>query len=417
MGLVAMTGQAVQNSGRLRSGIPDRFPALVTPPAQPQPAVRARFRPRHWLAILAFVGVVICPVVLACWYLFARAQDQFASTLGFVVHAETEDAGPGLLSAMPGVAAFAGAASHDTDILYAFLTSQALVSELDQRLDLRGLWADPYVTDPVFAFDPEGSIEDLTRFWRRMVQVSYDPGPGLMEIEVRSFDPAGARAIALAIEASATQLINQLSGIARDDRLRHGQRELDRAEHRLAAARQALTAFRVRNRVVDPVADLQGELGVIHQLQQALAEEMIALDMLRRNTLTDKTSRQRASNDTRITQGEMRIDAIRQRIAAERSAFGDPDGQDLARTMSEYEALSVAVEVAQKAYTLALSAYEASRAAADRQTRYLASYSAPTLAERALYPVRWQWLAVVAAGALMIWSVLMLVLYSLRERY
>ena len=129
---------------------------------------------------------------------------------------------------MPGLSALTGSASPDSDILFQYLRSPDLVAQVDAALDLRSVWSGP-IRDPVFAFDPEGSIEDLTRYWARMVHVDYDAGPGILTIEARAFDAGDALALAQQIEAACAALINRLSAIAREDRLSHARRELSRA--------------------------------------------------------------------------------------------------------------------------------------------------------------------------------------------
>ncbi|WP_407493671.1 sugar transporter [Pseudooceanicola sp. MF1-13] len=411
--------KAVSNTKpRQAGGLPDGFPVLV-PAGHRQPtAARAWLRMRHVVSLLIFLAMVPGVAGVVGWYLFDRAQDQYSSTFGFVIHAEGEESAAGLLSSVPGISALAGSSSKDADILYAYLDSQALVEAVDSQVDLRALWAEHHATDPVFALKEEASIEDMTDYWRRMVHVSYETGPGLLEVEVRGFAPKAAQSIAREVEQASNALINRLGSIAREDRLAHSQTELSLASQRLSDARRALTEFRVRNQMVDPMADLTGEMGVIHQLQQALADEIVGMELLRRTVRGGEGTRRGAINDTRVGQAELRIEVLRNRIEQERARLGDTQGpRDLARLMGRYEELTVAVEIAQEAYALALAAHEANRAAADRQTRYLASYSPPTLAEKSVYPKRWAILASVAAGLVLCWSIVMLIVYSLRDRF
>lgn len=396
------------------------FPALVPPGSlvegQLAPARPARARRRHLLVLLSFLCLVLGQTGIAGWYLYQRAADQYAASFAFTIHSETESTG-GLLQAMPGLSALTGSASPDSDILFQYLRSPDLVAQVDAALDLRSVWSSP-VRDPVFAFDPEGSIEDLTRYWARMVHVDYDAGPGILTVEARAFDAGDALALAQQIEAACAALINRLSAIAREDRLSHARRELTRAEERLGTARQALTGYRATHRIVDPLADLEGEMGVIQRLQQSLAEELVTLDMLQATTgQGGKATRKGEITDARITQSQRRIEVIRERIASERRKFGDATGdRNYAHIMGAFERLKVDVDVAQEAYVLSLASYETARAESDRQMRYLATFSQPTRPERALYPDRIIWLLAVAAGALLLWSVMVLGAYSLRDR-
>ncbi|GGE38275.1 hypothetical protein GCM10011360_27590 [Primorskyibacter flagellatus] len=411
-----MSRPATQAAKLQRPALPDAFPTLVPPPrpADRQPAGRARFRLRHLVLTLLFAAMVPGPFGIAAWYLYTRAQNQFASRFGFVIHSESEVDGAGLLAGVSGLSALAGSGSADTDVLERYLRSRALADLMDSRFDLRQRWSAGADRDPVFAFDPEGTAEDLTRYWGRMVHVTHDIGAGLMEVEVRSFDAEGAQALARGIESAGSALINRLNAVAREDRLAHARRELRLAETRLSTARQALMTFRSRNRIVDPATDLAGEMGVIGSLQQALAEELVSAEMLTRSVRARDRSGPR---DTRITQSAMRIDVIRQRIAEERAKFGGmAGGRDYALLTGDFERLSVDVEVAQQAHMLALAAYDTARASADRQTRYLATYSPPALAEAAEYPKRGRIMLGLGTGLLLAWSAVMLIVYGLRDR-
>src|SRR6056297_984118 len=121
------------------------------------PVRNASLRLRHFLMMLSFVLVVIVPTGLGGFYLWTVAVDQYASKVGFSVRREDASSATDVLA---GLTAFSGSSSTDTDILYEFLQSQRLVSEIDEEIDLRSRWSKPE-EDIVFALDPESSIEDL----------------------------------------------------------------------------------------------------------------------------------------------------------------------------------------------------------------------------------------------------------------
>ena len=379
-------------------------PIQIRPMARP-----ARAKRRHWGLLLAFLVMVVGPVGASAWYLYERAVDKYASTLGFTVRSEDIGSAADLLGGLGASLGGGSASSSDTDILYEFIRSQELVALVDARLDLRALYARHAETDPVFSFDPEGTIEDLTEFWRREVRVSYDGGSGLMELRVLAFTPEEARAIAQAIFDEGSRMINELSAIAREDATRYAAEDLERAVERLKAAREALTAFRIENQIVDLEADVQGQMGLLNTLQAQLAEALIELDLISANARAD---------DPRVEQAQRRIEVIQTRIDAERREFGAASGTDesYADTIGEFERLSVDREFAEQAYIAALSAFDGARAEANRQSRYLAAYVRPTLAEKAEFPQRELLLALVALFSLLIWSICSLVFYALRDR-
>ena len=378
-------------------------PILVPPTA---PAARAHVR--HWLALASFLVMVLIPVAATGWYLWVRAADQYASYVGFSVRKEEVGSAVELLG---GITELSGSSSSDTDILYEFLQSQELVAELDADLDLRAIWskADP-ARDPVFAYHPPGTIEDLVDHWARKVRIYYDSGTGLLDLRVLAFDPEDAHAIASRIYDRSSQMINQLSAVAREDAIGYARDELEQAEDRLREARVAIQAFRNRTQIIDPTMRTETQSGLIAALESQLAEAQIELQLLR------STSR---PNDPRITQTQLKIDVIEQQIQSERSELGlegDSGGSSVADLVGEYEALSVDLEFAQQAYTAARATYDAARNEARRQSRYLAAHVNPTRAERAQYPQRTTILALTALFLFLVWSVAILVAYALRDR-
>lgn len=392
---------------------PAAAPAKGGKPGGPQVVVRpmatpTRFRRRYWGLILSFLLFVVIPVTASAWYLYTRAADQYASTLGFTVQRESFSSAADLLG---GLAAIGSTSSHDSDILYEYIGSQELVAAVDARLDLGRLYSRHADTDPLLSFDPGGTIEDLTAYWNRMVRVSYDGSSGLMELRVLAFDPDDARTIATAIYDQSSKMINQLSAGARADAMRYASEDLDRAVERLKTAREALTQFRLANQIVDPTADIQGQMGLLNNLQGQLAEALIDLDLL---------SGSAREGDPRLAQAQKRIDVIQARIADERKKFGatgvGPGGENYATTVSDYERLTVDREFAERAYTAALAAHDSARTEAARQSRYLTIYIQPTRAEQAEFPQRALWIAVIALFGFLIWAILCLVYYSLRDR-
>jgi capsular polysaccharide transport system permease protein len=138
---------------------------------------------------------------------------------------------------------------------------------------------------------------------------------------------------------------------------------------------------------------------------------MIEQDLLRETT---------RAGDPRIESAARRIRVIEGRIAAERQKLGigteGSTGNAFADLVGEYERLVVDREFAERAYTAALAGYDAALAEARRQSRYLAAHVRPTLAERAEYPERLILLSVTGLFLFLIWSVVVLVGYSLRDR-
>lgn len=353
--------------------------------------------------------VVVIPFLLTVSYLYLIAQDQYASTAGFTIRTEETGSASALMGGIGTL--LGGPTSSNAPVLNAFIQSQDVVQRVHDRLDLIGHYARDWPADPLFTLWPGATIEDLVWFWRRMVRVHHDSATGLMEIEVRARDPAMARAIAQAIIAESEVMINALNEQARRDTMANAERDVDTALERLREAREALTAFRARTQIVDPAADIQGRMGVINNLQQQLAQALVDHDLLL--TTSNET-------DPRVRQAQRRIDVINDRIAEERRNFATRDvtvfDTEYPRLISQFESLRVDQEFAEQTYRAALTALDAARSNADRQSLFLATFIRPTLAQRAEYPER-PLLSFLMLGFLtMIWAVMALVYYSLRDR-
>ena len=381
--------------------------AAAAPPLRP-PVRKAGLRLRHHMVLLSFLLCVLLPPVGAATYLWTRAADQFASKMGFAVRREESNSA---LDILGGLTSLSGSSSSsDTDILFEFIQSQKLVTDIDKDLDLRTMWSKPD-RDPVFALVADAPLEDLVDYWNDMVRLSRGKGPGLLEVEVRAFDPGDANAIASLLFKKSAEMINDLSAIAREDAIRYAREDLDEAVERLKTARAAITRFRNVNQLVNPEMDIQSQAGLLNNLRAQEATTLIDIDLLRDAT---------REGDPRLVQAERRLEVIEARIVAERDKLGlgasGKGSAAMADIIGEYERLVVDREFAQSAYIKSLATYDGAQADARRISRYLAAYMEPTLAETAQYPRRLTLLAMGSLFLFLIWSIVVLIYYSVRDR-
>lgn len=359
--------------------------------------------------MLSFCLIVVLPLVLTGGYLWGVAKDQYASFVGFTVR---QDEAGSATDLMGGLAQFAGVGvSSDPDVLYEFIRSQDIVEKIDAQLGLRDIYSQYWSEDPVFSLWPNADIEDLLWYWGRVVRISFDQSTGLINLRVNAFDPRTAQAVAEAIVEESQKRINELNASARDDMMRYALADLEDTVARLKAAREEMTKFRIRTQIVDPEADFQGRMGVLNTLQQQLAEALIEYDVLLETV---------QPGDPRLAQAERLIEVIRERIAEERRNFASNqvlEGEaDYPTLMAEFEGLMVDQRYAEESYRAALAAVDIARANASRQSRYLAAYIHPTLAQSSEYPKREAIFGLSALFLFMAWSIAVLAYYSLRDR-
>lgn len=389
-----------------QAGEPDAPPQIIE--IRPM-ARKARMRRRHWGLAVTFVLLVVIPLAAIGYYLMDRATDEYASVTGFSVRQEEAATPSTMLSGFGQV--FGGSTNGDTDMLFEFIQSQDLVTAIDAKLDLRAHFTAPYARDPFFALKPGGTVEDLVAYWHKIIRISYDQGTGLVDLRVIAFSPEMAQKIAKEIVAQSQTLVNELNASARADMLKYAEEDLSESVKRLKDAREALVNFRTRTQIVDPQSDLQGRMGVLNNLQQQLAQALVDHDLIAQDS---------AANDPRVTQAQRRIDVIRQRIAEERANFAQSNGanglEGYPKLLAEYEGLTVDREFAEEAYREALGSLDVARSNAARQSRYLATFVRPTLAQQSEYPRRWIIFGLAALFLTLTWMILSLMFYAVRDR-
>lgn len=378
---------------------------LASMTAQP-----AQWRLRHYGVLISFIVLVGLPVLVASVYLWGFARPQYASTTGFVVRHEETSASSDMLGGL-GQFMGGGASAGNSDLLFAFIQSQEIVERVQGEFDLLAHYSVNWPMDPLYSIWPDATIEDLTRFWNRMIRITYEQAAGMIVVEARARDAVTARNIAELVIAKSEDMVNALNEAARRDSMVNAQRDLEESLANLRSAREAMVAFQARTQILDPQADIQGRMGVLANLQNQLAEALVEYDLLLQTS--DET-------DPRVRAAERRIGVIEERIIAERrnSAAQNVtvDNTDYPTLLANYEGLRVDVLFAEESYRAALAALAAARTNAERQQVYLATFITPTMAQRADYPQRWSLVGLTLFFSIMAWAVFTLVFYSLRDR-
>lgn len=370
----------------------------------------ARIQPRHRGLMFAMAAVILLPVLLVTAYLVFLAKPQYASEVGFTIRQEESGSASDLMGGLSGL--LGGPVQGNADLLFEYVQSQEIVRQISAEFDLLDHYSQGWPVDPVFSIWPSATIEDLHAFWNRMTRITYDQSSGLMLLQIRARDPQTAQTLAQMIVTESERMINGLNEAARGDAMRNAEEDLASALERLRSSREALAHFRARTQILDPQADIQGRMGVLNVLQQQLAEALVEYDLLQ--TQTDNT------NDPRLRQLERRVEVIRNRINEERRVFTQQnvtvDQTDYPSLLAQYESLLVDQAFAEATYQAALTAADAARSNADRQTLYLANFIRPTLAESAQYPQSLLIIFLTAVFSTLTWAVIALVYYSLRDR-
>jgi capsular polysaccharide transport system permease protein len=369
--------------------------------------------PRYTAKIAAFCGslnlwfwaLVGLPTLIAGVYFFAIASDLYLSEVKFVVR------GPSNGPANPFTAMLSGASglavSEDEFAVLDYLMSRDAVRRLEREDDLRTLLSRPE-GDLITRFPGiwfwRKDFEALYKSYSRFVSVEVDSASGVGTLMVKAYRPEDAQRIARALLTFSEQLVNALNERARHDALATFRHEVESTEQKIAKIQAQLTAYRIKQKMLDPKSASLGPLQLLAQMNGQLAAA--------RGQLAEiiKTS----PNSPHIRLIRTRIASLEKLIADERGKMTG-DGNSVATAVAEYERLDVQRLLAEKTLVSAFTSLEAARLEAQRKQLYLETIAQPNLADYPLYPKRFVSFATVVVTCLLAYGIAWLLVASVRE--
>ncbi|WP_157936058.1 hypothetical protein [Paracoccus zhejiangensis] len=365
-------------------------------------------RRRRYLALapaLLVVGVIL-PVAALAAYLYLIAADQYDSKAAFSIRSEQSGGvAQGFLGAIASVGGTGSA--QDTDLLFDYIQSQAIVKTVDAKLDLRHLYRERE-GDWAFSLAPDAPIEDVVHYWNRMVSVSNESRDGILRVEVRAFDPEDAQQILKEILAASSDLINQLSQDARADSLRLSGDLVTETRADLQEIRRKLTDFRRENKIITPELEAESRSTLIATLQGKIAEAVIERDSILAYS---------NENDPRVQNIDIRLDSLRAQMEQERIDLSQSDKTADLDVYGVYESLLLEQEMLNVAYGQALANQASAHAETRRQARYVTVHVPPSFAEVPLYPQRLKILLITTVILLLIWSIVTVFYKNTRDKF
>jgi len=364
------------------------------------PARRERLSRLPW----AFLLLVVAPTVIAAVYFLLIASPRYVSEARFVVRAPAQSQPSALGLTLQGV----GLAPAQTDAfaVHEYIQSRDGLRELAGRMNVREALG-PAGAD-LFARYPgpfEGSsFEDLHRAFGRYVTVGYDANTGISTLRVETFRPRDSQVMAESLLQGGERLVNRLNRRAEADAVEAAQRGLDEARDRLALVQRRLTAFRTRERFIDPQRQAQESTQLIGSLLAQVASLRAERAQIASEALL---SPQLPSLDARIA-------AFERQIAAERAKVAGGEGS-LAPRVSAYEDLVLERQTADRQVTEAEARLLEARDTARAQGRYLERIVQPNLPDEAIRPRRWLSVLIVLITTLLLYGIGWLVWAGVRE--
>lgn len=367
-----------------------------------QPSAVARFFRSLNIWFWAIVGI---PTLLAGVYYFAIASDLYLSEAKFIVRGPNKTQSSGAISQM--LSGAGSAASDDTHAVKDFILSRDAVLKLDQQDDLRQLFSRPEA-DFVTRFPGltvwRKDFEALYKTYDHFVSVEVDTASGVSTLSVKAYRPEDAQRITKALLTYSEQLVNQLNQRARQDSLSTFQHEVELAQQRIAETQTQLTAYRIKEKMLDPKTASTGPLALQGVMEKDLASARGQLAEMLKN----------APNNPQIPLIRTRIASLENLISDERAKITG-NNNSVAAATTEYERLELQRQLGEKSLASAFTSLEQARLEAQRQQLYLETIALPNLPDYPLYPKRAASFATVVLSCLLAYGIAWLLVASVRE--
>ena len=356
--------------------------------------------------VRTFVALVILPTLLCAAYLFLFASNQYQSRTAFVIRGmQPEPAAPGGLGQILGIGSAVSGAQREAQGIREFLLSWDAVLALKARgLDVAALYSRDSI-DPLSRLDPAALDERVLDYYRKRVDVSFNPDDGITRVAVRAFAPAEAQAIARALLAMGEDRVNRFNTRAIASATRSAEDEVGEAESELNAIQGRLTGFRDLTGDLDPQANSAADIRQQSEQESELARQRAILADMRNYLSADAPQ---------VVAMRSRVAALEGQLGAQR-ASSTGSSQSQARRLAEYEQLKLRQEFAAKRYDLSRASLESARSQGDRQRLFIVAITEPNRPERPYAPRPLRTTATIFAGLLAAFAIGWLLLAGVRE--
>jgi capsular polysaccharide transport system permease protein len=359
----------------------------------------------------SFVLCVILPALIASGYFALIESDEYVSEAHFTIRKAAQSESPisnaiSSVSASMGMGGGNSLTTQDVFIVADYIRSRTIIQDIGGRSLLFQAYARPDI-DWLSRLSSSAPLEKVWKYWKKKVRADIDTPSGIITLDVRSFTREDAQHLAQAILKSSEALVNDISERSRRDALIRAQSEVKRAEDRLRKARADLLVFRNKSKLIDPMLNATSIGDSISKLMQ----DRLSLES-NRAALGKSVSSDAPT--LRVLNGQ--IATINQQIADLQDQLTSQTKSDtISSQLGGYESRQLEVQFAEGLYSAAKDSYEAARREQDKQQLYLVTIDKPSMPEKPTYPRVFVDTFTVFAACLVLWSMVVLLVASVRD--
>lgn len=367
-------------------------------------------RLKNWFAGLSkgqrrFGGVVFIPTVLAFIYFGFIASPMYISEVKFAL--KTPESGSTTLGVMSNLFKMPTSSLQDAMVVEEYLRSNDAFNSTSEKLGLIEHYSDSS-HDLISRLQAEPTVDDISKFWRRVSTVSVNQDSSVVTFKVRAYTAEMAHAINEEILRLSEQLVNSMNERAKDDMLKLADIEVNSAKDRLYKAQSELRDFRNLNQDLDLKATAEGMQSLVIELETEAA---------RLRTQIAEQSRYTDENAVGLQALKARLSGIEQQIEKERERLTQVphDGSSINILASQYENLVAEAEFARQQLVMAMTSYEQAKADLLSKNLYIVTVAKPSMPDEALYPEPFLFTFYVFIALTMIYAVTSLIAAAIRE--
>lgn len=352
-----------------------------------------------------FLTLVMLPTLVAAFYLFVIASDQYQSETHFLVRtAEPQRPQASGLSQILAGAGGGGSSTPEAMSVADYLTSHDVVESLKRDYGLVQRYQRPEI-DVFSRLPATPTDEKLLRYYRARAKVEVDSRTGITSVRVRAFTAKDAYDLTRALMELGDRRINSLNRQAYQDQVSRQEAQLSGAEEELNRAQRAISAFRESRRDIDPTGTGEAQTTLIATLTANLAA--LRAQMTSVGQTISRDSPQYVALARQVRAMEAQIANQQARLAGR--------GSTIASGVANYNDLQLRQQFAAKRYEAVATALDRAREQTVAKQLYLVRVVNPNMPGKAEYPQRFRILATLFLGVLLTYAIGWLLLAGMRE--